>query len=133
MAGMLNFTVGPVVSCPEVLKIASMSAPYFRTSEFSDIMFQNEKLILKFLNAPDDSRCVFLTTSGTGAMESCVMNILNNQDKVIVINGGSFGQRLLNFVNSMDITWLRLNVNLDTRSGKNSYMHLRVKVTQHFL
>lgn len=95
MAGMLNFTVGPVVSCPEVLKIASVSAPYFRTSEFSDMMLQNEKLILEFLNAPDDSRCVFMTTSGTGAMESCVMNILNNQDKVIVINGGSFGYRFV--------------------------------------
>lgn len=90
---MINFTVGPVMSCEEVLKVASHSTPYFRTPEFSEIMIQNEKLMLKFLNAPEKSRCVFLTTSGTGAMESCVMNILNDQDKVIVINGGSFGHR----------------------------------------
>lgn len=92
---MLNFTVGPVMSCQEVLDIASTSAPYFRTPEFSAIMLQNEKLMLNFLNAPKNSRCVFLTTSGTGAMEACVMNILNEQDKVIVINGGSFGQRFV--------------------------------------
>lgn len=90
---MLNFTVGPVMSSQEVLEVASHSSPYFRTPEFSEMMLQNEKLMLGFLNAPRDSRCVFLTTSGTGAMESCVMNILNDQDKVIVINGGSFGQR----------------------------------------
>lgn len=92
---MLNFTVGPVMSCDGVLEVASHSTPYFRTSEFSEVMLQNEKLMLKFLKAPENSRCVFLTTSGTGAMESCVMNILNSQDKVIVINGGSFGQRFV--------------------------------------
>lgn len=92
---MLNFTVGPVMSCQEVLQVASVSTPYFRTPEFSEVMLQNEKLMLKFLHAPEKSRCVFLTTSGTGAMESCVMNILNNKDKIIVINGGSFGQRFV--------------------------------------
>lgn len=92
---MLNFTVGPVMSDPEIIEVANHSAPYFRTPEFSKIMLQNEKIMLEFLNAPINSRCVFFTTSGTGAMESCVMNILNKQDKVIVINGGSFGQRFV--------------------------------------
>ena len=58
-------------------------------------MLENEKMILNFLHAPFGSRCVFLTTSGTGSMESCVMNILNSQDRIIVINGGSFGQRFV--------------------------------------
>lgn len=92
---MLNFTVGPVMSNNDVLEIGGQSSPYFRTKEFSEIMLENEKLMLEFLNAPEDSRCVFLTTSGTGAMESCVMNILNEQDKVLVVNGGSFGQRFV--------------------------------------
>ncbi|MCR5148346.1 MAG: aminotransferase class V-fold PLP-dependent enzyme [Eubacterium sp.] len=92
---MLNFTVGPVMSGQEVLEIGGQSAPYFRTPEFSAIMFENEKYILRMMNAPENSRCVFLTASGTGSMESCVMNILNDKDKVIVINGGSFGQRFV--------------------------------------
>ncbi|MCI6733430.1 MAG: aminotransferase class V-fold PLP-dependent enzyme [Lachnospiraceae bacterium] len=92
---MLNFTVGPVMSGEDVLEVAGHSTPYFRTPEFSDIMFENEKMMLEYLNAPENSRCVFLTTSGTGAMESCVMNILNKNDKVIVINGGSFGHRFV--------------------------------------
>ena len=90
---MLNFTVGPVMSDSAVLKITAESVPYFRTPEFSEIMLENEKLMLSFLDAPENSRCIFLTTSGTGAMESCVMNVLNENDKVLVINGGSFGQR----------------------------------------
>lgn len=90
---MLNFTVGPVMSSADTLAVAGESTPYFRTPEFSATMLENERLMLSFLNAPENSRCVFLTSSGTGAMESSVMNILNKDDKVIVINGGSFGQR----------------------------------------
>ena len=92
---MINFTVGPVMSSEEVLAVAAGQTPYFRTAEFSAVMLENERLMLKYLNAPEGSRCVFLTTSGTGAMESCVMNILNKDDKVLVINGGSFGQRFV--------------------------------------
>ena len=92
---MLNFTIGPVMSEQSVLDIASESAPYFRTPEFSDIMKENEKMLLDFLNAPLNSKCVFLTASGTGGMESVVMNVLNKNDKVAVVNGGTFGQRFV--------------------------------------
>ena len=92
---MLNFTVGPVMSSPDIIEIANHSTPYFRTPEFSEIMKENEQLMLEFFHAPENSRCVFLTSSGTGAMESLVMNVLNEQDKVIVINGGSFGHRFV--------------------------------------
>ncbi len=56
-------------------------------------MLENERLMLRFLHAPSGSRCVFLTASGTGAMEACVMNVLSDKDRAIVINGGTFGQR----------------------------------------
>ena len=92
---MLNFTVGPVMSDPEIIEVANKSTPYFRTPEFSKIMLDNEDLILKFMNAPEGSKVAFLTTPSTGSMESVVMNILNDKDKVIVINGGSFGQRFV--------------------------------------
>lgn len=92
---MLNFTVGPVMSSQEVLEVAHQSAPYFRTEEFSSVMKENERIMLSLLNAPKESRCVFLTASGTGAMESSVMNVLSTDDRVLVINGGGFGQRFV--------------------------------------
>ena len=108
---MLNFTVGPVMSDQEVLEVASFSTPYFRTSEFSNIMFENENMMLQLLNAPKDSRCVFLTSSGTGAMEACVMNVLNDMDKVLVINGGSFGERFVELCrfHNRDFTEIKLS------------------------
>ncbi len=92
---MLNFTVGPVMSDEDVLEVAHVSTPYFRTPEFSELMLENERMFLALLHAPADSRAVFLTASGTGAMESCVMNLLNDKDRVIVVNGGSFGRRFV--------------------------------------
>ena len=90
---MINFTVGPVQSNEEVRKIGGENCPYFRTAEFSETMLESERLVKKFAGVPEDSRAVFLTTSGTGGMEAAVMNVLTPQDRVLVVNGGSFGHR----------------------------------------
>ena len=90
---MLNFSVGPVQSDDYVREIGSCQVPYFRTPEFSEVMFENEKLVLKFAKAPKGSRAVFITGSGTASMEASVINTLAKNDKAIVVNGGSFGHR----------------------------------------
>lgn len=90
---MINFTVGPVQSSQEVLELGAQHVPYFRTPEFSRIMLENEQLMCRFAKAPEGSRAVFLTGSGTAAMEAAVMNVFTPADKVLLVNGGSFGQR----------------------------------------
>lgn len=90
---MLNFTVGPVTSNDVVLAIGGEQVPYFRTAEFSDIMFENEALMKEFVNAPDEAKTVFITGSGTASMEAVVMNVFTPDDKLLVIDGGSFGHR----------------------------------------
>lgn len=92
---MLNFSVGPVMTWEEILNIGGRQVPYFRTSEFSSIMLESENYMNEFANAPAGSRTVFLTGSGTMAMESVIMNILTTNDKVLVVNGGSFGKRFV--------------------------------------
>ncbi len=90
---MINFAVGPVQMDEEIRAIGAEEIPYFRTSEFSSIMKENERLMKKFIGASDDSRSVFLTGSGTAAMEAAVMNLFTGKDRVLVVNGGSFGAR----------------------------------------
>ena len=90
---MINFTVGPVQSSQEVRAIGAEHVPYFRTPEFSAVMLENEARMLRFAKAPAGARAVFLTGSGTAAMEAAVMNVLTPEDKVLLVNGGSFGQR----------------------------------------
>lgn len=90
---MLNFTVGPVIMSEKVRVQGAEQIPYFRTSEFSEVMFENERLIKKFVNAGENARVLFITGSGTASMEATVMNVFTPEDKVLVVNGGSFGQR----------------------------------------
>jgi aspartate aminotransferase-like enzyme len=97
---MINFTIGPVMSNGEVRSVGSEQVPYFRTPEFSEMMLENEQMMLRLAKAPAGSRVVFLTGSGTAAMEASVINFFSKNDKVLVIDGGSFGHR---FVELLDI------------------------------
>ena len=92
---MINFTVGPVQSSNAVREIGAQNVPYFRTPEFSKIMLENEMLVKKFANAEENARVVFITGSGTASMEATVMNCLTADDKVLVVDGGSFGHRFV--------------------------------------
>lgn len=107
---MLNFTVGPVMSSDEVRAIGAEQVPYFRTAEFSAVMLENEKYMLEYAKAPEGSRVVFMTCSSTGSMEAVVMNCFSNDDKVLVINGGSFGQRFLELCEIHEIPHVALEL-----------------------
>ena len=100
---MLNFAVGPVMSSDEVLKIGSEQVPYFRTAEFSKTMFENEEFFLKYLHAPNGAKAIFMTGSGTLGMEASICNTLSHYDKALVVNGGSFGHRFVELLETYDI------------------------------
>ncbi len=100
---MINFTVGPVQSEESVRAMGAEQVPYFRTPEFSSVMKENEKFILEFANAPANSRAVFITGSGTASMEATVINVFNCEDNVLVVNGGSFGERFVELLKLHDI------------------------------
>lgn len=108
---MLNFTVGPVMSSEAVCSIGAEQVPYFRTSEFSEIMLENEKMIKNFAKAEENSRVVFMTNSSTGSMEAVVMNCFSSKDKVLVINGGTFGQRFAQLCEIHEIPYKEIKLN----------------------
>lgn len=124
---MLNFTVGPVMSDNTVCAIGAEQIPYFRTPEFSAVMLENERLMKEFAKAGDDARVVFLTGSGTASMEATVMNVFDTKDKVLVVNGGSFGQRFVELCEIHKIPYDEIKLDhgkslkkeqLDTYDGK---------------
>lgn len=107
---MINFTVGPVQASEAVLAIGAEQVPYFRTLEFSDVMLENERLVKKFANATNDSRAVFMTCSGSGGMETAIMNTLTKEDKALVVNGGSFGKRFVELLKLHDIPYTEIKL-----------------------
>jgi aspartate aminotransferase-like enzyme len=78
---------------PETISIGGMQTQYFRTPEFSQIMFDCAEMLKKVLDAPSDARMIFLTASGTAAMEASVINLFTKKDKVLILSGGTFGKR----------------------------------------
>ncbi len=77
---------------PETVNL-EMAAPmvHHRTPQFSKI----------FAEAAEDAKYLFqtkqdviiLASTGTGGMESCITNLFSPGDKVLVVNGGKFGER----------------------------------------
>lgn len=118
---MINFTVGPVQSSDAVRAIGAEQVPYFRTAEFSETMLENERLIKKFAHASDDSKVVFMTCSGSGGMETAIINCLTKKDKALVINGGSFGERFVELLTLHEIPFTEIKL----KHGKAlKYEHL---------
>jgi len=107
---MINFTVGPVQSSEAVLALGAEQVPYFRTAEFSELMFENERLVKKFAKASEDSRVAFITGSGSAGMETAIMNTLTPADKAIVVNGGSFGHRFVELCELHEIPFTEIKL-----------------------
>ncbi len=85
------FTPGPTTVPPEVLEAASRPILHHRTDEYSAVFAEvNENLKKVFQTVHD---VYTLASSGTGAMEAAVVNLLSAGDEALVVRGGKFGER----------------------------------------
>lgn len=85
------FTPGPVSVPEEVLLQMAKPIIHHRTEEFESI-FAEVREGLKYVYETKQEVFI-LAASGTGAMEAAVANTLSRGDKVLVVNGGKFGER----------------------------------------
>ncbi|MBE6515472.1 MAG: alanine--glyoxylate aminotransferase family protein [Methanocorpusculum parvum] len=99
------FTIGPVQMYPCTLQTKSLQVPYFRTQEFSDMILEISSLLKKFVGTSSDSEVILLTGSGTAAMEGSVINCFTKMDKLLIVNGGSFGQRFCDICDCYSIPY----------------------------
>ncbi len=87
------FTVGPAQMYEHTIEVRSHVVPYFRTPEFSKMNLETADLMKKIMDSGEDSEVIFLTASGSGAMEATVMNCFTEKDKLLIVSGGTFGER----------------------------------------
>jgi len=116
---LVNFTVGPVKISDEILSLGSDPVPYFRTTDFSNLMKENESIMKQLMGAEEKARAVFLTGSGTAAMEASVINVFDHNDKLLVVNGGSFGQRFCQICEIYDIPFTEIKLSFGTPLTEN--------------
>ena len=67
------FTIGPTQMYQSTLEVRHHVVPYFRTPEFGQMMLDNKRLMIKHQKADPESEVIFLTASGSGAMEATVI------------------------------------------------------------
>lgn len=82
---------GPTMVPEEVLLEMAKPMIHHRTSQYKDIFKKANEGLKYILKTTND---VFtLAASGTGAMETAVVNLLSKDDTAIVVRGGKFGER----------------------------------------
>ncbi|MCS7307447.1 MAG: alanine--glyoxylate aminotransferase family protein [Aquificaceae bacterium] len=88
------FTPGPVELPDRVREVLGRQIIHHRTEEFRRAFLELRELFKRLLDEPSEN-FVFFASSGTGAMEATLLNFFKEGDKVLVINGGKFGERWL--------------------------------------
>jgi aspartate aminotransferase-like enzyme len=99
---------GPTPIPNEVALAMSETMIHHRTPQFNHIFDQARQGLKKLFGTQND--VLILASSGTGAMEASVANLFSPGDKVLVINGGKFGERWLNIANAFGLSPIELEV-----------------------
>ena len=84
-------TPGPTPLPPEVLEAMSRPIIHHRTPQFQAILKEATEGLKYVYQTKND--VFILASSGTGAMEAAVINLLSSQDTALVVQGGKFGER----------------------------------------
>lgn len=85
------FTPGPTPLQPVVQEALSRPVIHHRTDEFRAVFKACTSGLKKFLKTDDE--VLILACSGTGAMESAVVNTLSPGDAMLALVAGHFGER----------------------------------------
>jgi len=90
--------------------LLAMAQPiiHHRTPQFSEV-FAEACQLLKFVFQTEQD-VLILSSSGTGAMESSIVNLFSPGDEVIAINGGKFGERWgkISEVYNLKVHWVNV-------------------------
>lgn len=84
-------TPGPTPLPPEVCLAQARPIIHHRTPQFQAILKEVSEGLKYVFQTKND--VFILTSSGTGAMEAAVVNLLSSADTVIIVEGGKFGER----------------------------------------
>lgn len=99
---------GPTPIPNEVALAMAETMIHHRTPQFNKIFDEAREGLKKLFGTKND--VLMLASSGTGAMEAAVTNLFSPGDKVLVINGGKFGERWLNISNAFGLNPVEMKV-----------------------
>jgi len=105
-------TPGPTPVPEEIRQVMAQPIIHHRTPQFEAILAEAEAGLKKVFKTEND--VLILTSSGTGAMEASVINLLSPGDKALAVRGGKFGERWSELCQAYGI----INIDIDVEWGK---------------
>ncbi len=89
---------------------AALARPviHHRTPQFGELFGRTREGLRELFGTTGD--VLILAASGSGAMESAVVNCFDRGDKVLVINGGKFGERWLELARTYGLEPIEIDV-----------------------
>ena len=84
---------GPTPIPNEVALAMAETMIHHRTPQFTKIFSEVREGLKELFGTKND--VLILASSGTGAMEAAICNLFSPGEKVLVVNGGKFGERWL--------------------------------------
>ncbi len=102
------FTPGPTTVPPECLLAMAQPIIHHRTPEYRKI-FTEVREGLKYVFRTENEVLTF-ASSGTGAMEASVSNLLSGGDRAIVVKGGKFGERFAEIATAFGVKVIPVDV-----------------------
>lgn len=108
MKKVLLLTPGPTPVPERVLLAMARPMIHHRTNEFQEILKEVEEG-LKYVFCTKNDVLIF-ASSGTGAMEGSVVNLLSPGDHAIVVRGGKFGERWAEICSAYGINVVPIDV-----------------------
>jgi len=102
------FSPGPTMLPPEVLLKMAEPIMHHREPEFEKIYAEIREGLKDLFQTKNE--VMIFTSSGTGAMEGAVSNLLSQRDKAIVVRGGKFGERWGEICKAYGIEFIPIDV-----------------------
>lgn len=108
MAQDILLTPGPTPLPPQVREALGRAIIHHRTSQYRALFKRALQGMKTIMQTANDVIC--FTSSGTGAMEASVVNLLSPGDEAIVILGGKFAERWQSLCKAYGITAVAIPV-----------------------
>lgn len=101
-------TPGPVPIPPEIKALLPDQSVHHRSNEFKNILLQTFTKLPGYFGSKNP--VILQPVTGSGAMESSLVNTLSPKDKVLVVNSGKFGNRWVEIANSLDLNITEIKI-----------------------
>lgn len=108
-----QFIVGPVELYESTKNVYHKNFTYFRTTEYGNMVKEILAKLNRIIGNTIPDSLIYLTASGTAAMEAVIENCCTRSDKALVINGGTFGKRFCELLEYHNVDFSQIKLEWD--------------------